>query len=202
MSAALSPEDRLRLEELFERAAELPRAEQPAFVERECGSHAALKGELEGLLEGLAGEDILERIQPGAPSRAGMRVGPYRLLERIGEGGMGEVYAAEQLEPVVRRVALKIIKPGMDSAQVVARFEAERQALARMTHPNVAQVYDGGATEDGRPYFVMELVDGAQVTEYCDRNQLSTRERLASSTATSSPRTCSWPSRTAGWSPR
>jgi serine/threonine protein kinase len=178
VNEALSPEDRERLESLFERAAELPAAEHAAFVERECGGDAALRAELSHLLAGLEGEDILGRIQPGAPSRAGARIGPYALLERIGQGGMGEVYAAQQLEPVIRRVALKVIKPGMDSAQIVARFEAERQALARMTHPNIAQVYDGGTTPDGRPYFVMELVDGEPVTEYCDRHKLSTRERL------------------------
>ena len=112
------------------------------------------------------------------PRSAGDRIGRYKLLEKIGEGGMGVVYMAEQEEPVRRRVALKIIKLGMDTRQVVARFEAERQALAMMDHPNIAKVLDGGATETGRPYFVMELVQGVPITEFCDKNQLSTEERL------------------------
>ena len=104
--------------------------------------------------------------------------GKYKLLEDLGEGGMGTVFIAEQTEPVQRRVALKIIKLGMDTKQVVARFEAERQALAVMDHPNIAKVYDGGATGTGRPYFVMELVRGMPITEYCDKQKLPTRERL------------------------
>jgi serine/threonine protein kinase len=101
-----------------------------------------------------------------------------QLLEKIGEGGFGEVWMAEQKDPVKRRVALKIIKLGMDTKQVVARFEAERQALAMMDHPNIAKVFDGGATDTGRPYFVMELVRGVRITKYCDQNQLPTQERL------------------------
>src|SRR5262249_39841809 len=108
----------------------------------------------------------------------GTLVGRYKLLQKIGEGGMGVVYMAEQEEPVRRRVALKIIKFGMDTRQVVARFEAERQALAMMDHPNIARVLDGGATESGRPYFVMELVRGVPITEYCDKNHLPTAQRL------------------------
>ena len=108
----------------------------------------------------------------------GDRVGPYKILQPLGEGGMGAVFLAEQGEPVRRRVALKLIKPGMDSAQVIARFAAERQALAMMDHPNIARVLDAGATESGRPYFVMELVKGVPITEYCDRNRLTTRQRL------------------------
>ena len=108
----------------------------------------------------------------------GTVIGPYKLLEQIGEGGMGVVYMAEQTQPVRRKVALKIIKPGMDTKQVIARFEAERQALALMDHPNIARVLDAGATESGRPYFVMELVRGIPITEYCDRDQLSIPERL------------------------
>ena len=104
--------------------------------------------------------------------------GRYRLLERLGEGGMGVVFLAEQSEPVRRRVALKIIKLGMDTKEVVARFEAERQALALMNHPNVAKVFDAGATEQGRPYFVMEHVPGVSITEYCDRERLTTQQRL------------------------
>ena len=110
--------------------------------------------------------------------KLGDQIGPYKLLELLGEGGCGIVYTAEQKSPVRRRVALKVIKPGMDSRQVLARFEAERQALALMDHPNIAKVLDAGATEAGRPYFVMELVKGERLTEYCDKNQLSTQERL------------------------
>ena len=110
--------------------------------------------------------------------KPGDRIGRYKLLQEIGEGGMGVVYMAEQEEPVRRRVALKIIKLGMDTRQVVARFEAERQALALMDHPNIAHVLDGGATDTGRPYFVMELVQGAPITEFCDKNKLPARERL------------------------
>src|SRR5262249_42449328 len=106
-------------------------------------------------------------------------VGRYRVLEPIGEGGFGVVYMAEQQHPVRRKVALKIIKPGMDTRQVIARFEAERQALALMDHPNIAKVYDAGTTENGRPYFVMELVQGVPITDYCDRCNLTTHERLA-----------------------
>src|SRR5207247_8302740 len=105
--------------------------------------------------------------------RPGSTIGPYKLLQQIGEGGMGVVYMAEQTEPVRRKVALKIIKPGMDSAQVIARFEAERQALALMDHQNIARVLDGGATASGRPYFVMELVHGIPITKFCDDQQLA-----------------------------
>jgi serine/threonine protein kinase/tetratricopeptide (TPR) repeat protein len=110
--------------------------------------------------------------------RPGTVIGPYKLLQQIGEGGMGTVYMAEQSKPVERRVALKIIKPGMDSRQVIARFEAERQALALMDHPNIAKVLDAGTTEAGRPYFVMELVKGVPITKYCDDKHLTLRERL------------------------
>src|SRR5437016_5903965 len=103
---------------------------------------------------------------------------PYRLLRQIGEGGMGEVWLAERLCPVRRQVALKLIKAGMDTARVVARFEAERQALAVMAHPAIAHVFDAGATPEGRPYFVMEYVGGETITRYCSRNRLSTRQRI------------------------
>ena len=109
---------------------------------------------------------------------AGTLIGPYKLLELIGEGGLGVVYMAEQQEPVRRKVALKIIKLGMDTRPVIARFEAERQALALMDHPNIAKVLDAGATESGRPYFVMDWCGESPITEYCDQNELTTRERL------------------------
>ncbi|RKY20060.1 MAG: serine/threonine protein kinase [Planctomycetota bacterium] len=178
MSTSLSPDQRRRLEQFFDRAADLPAGERAAFVERACGSDIALRDELSRLLEGLTGDDVLEQLRHDAPSRAGTTIGPYRLLERVGLGGMGEVYAAEQSLPVVRRVALKLIRHGMHSAEVVARFGAERQALARMGHPNVAQVFDAGSTDDGRPYFVMEFVAGPPITEFADQRTLTTRERL------------------------
>src|SRR5262249_50978067 len=109
---------------------------------------------------------------------SGSVIGPYKLLEQIGEGGMGVVFMAEQQEPVRRRVAIKLIKPGMDTRQVIARFEAERQALAVMDHPNIARVLDAGATPSGHPYFVMELVRGIPITAYCDENNLPVRERI------------------------
>src|SRR3974390_74839 len=108
----------------------------------------------------------------------GQKIGRYKILECVGEGGCGVVYVADQTEPVRRRVALKVIKLGMDTKQVVARFEAERQALALMYHPNIAKVLDAGATESGRPYFIMELVRGIKITEYCDQNNLSAKDRL------------------------
>jgi len=114
----------------------------------------------------------------GAAQLLGATIGPYRLMEKIGEGGFGIVFVAEQLRPVKRRVALKLIKPGMDSREVIARFEAERQALALMEHPNIARVLDAGTTDSGHPYFVMELVRGVPITDYCDRNRLTLRERL------------------------
>jgi len=110
--------------------------------------------------------------------KAGDRIGHYKLLQQIGEGGCGVVYMAEQEQPIRRRVALKVIKLGMDTKAVIARFEAERQALALMDHPNIAKVLDAGATTTGRPYFVMELVRGIKITEYCDQNNLSTEQRL------------------------
>ena len=123
------------------------------------------------------GED--ETVPPtGAQIHAGAVIGPYRLLEQIGEGGMGAVFMAEQQQPVRRRVAVKVIKPGMDSRQIIARFEAERQALALMDHPNIARVLDAGSTESGRPYFVMELVRGIPITDYCDQSKLPTSNRL------------------------
>lgn len=124
-----------------------------------------------------AGGDLTPMEAPGGQTTHGS-VGPYRMLQRIGEGGMGEVWLAEQTQPVRREVALKVIKPGMDSAQVIARFEAERQALAMMDHPNIAKVFDGGTTPGGRPYFVMEYVRGEPITHYCDRVKMPLRQRL------------------------
>src|SRR4051794_25014006 len=112
------------------------------------------------------------------PEEAGERIGPYKLLQQIGEGGFGVVWMAEQEQPVRRRVALKIIKMGMDTKEVISRFEQERQALAMMVHPNISKVFDAGATQSGRPFFVMELVRGVKITDYCDEQQLSTKKRL------------------------
>jgi eukaryotic-like serine/threonine-protein kinase len=162
--------------------------ERRAHVERACGGDAPLRGRVEALLQVHdAEQSFLE--SPAAPptatidepqksERPGTTIGPYKLLELIGEGGMGAVWLAEQAQPIRRRVALKLIKPGMDSRQVLARFEAERQALALMDHPHIARIHEGGTTADGRPFFVMELVKGIPITDYCDRCSLTTRERL------------------------
>ena len=144
------------------------------------GDHDALQDSAQpGSLGPEAPGPTLKLDLPDTQAEAlGTRIGHYKLRERVGEGGCGVVYVADQTEPVRRRVALKIIKPGMDSRQVIARFEAERQALAMMDHPNIAKVLDGGTTEAGRPYFVMELVRGIRITDYCDQNRLPTGERL------------------------
>ena len=131
-----------------------------------------------GFLDSPAVGPTLNLPSPQEMEGPGTVIGPYKLLEQIGEGGMGVVYMAEQTQPVRRKVALKVIKPGMDTKQVIARFEAERQALAMMDHPNIAKVLDAGATESGRPYFVMELVRGIPITEYCDQHRLPINKRL------------------------
>jgi len=128
--------------------------------------------------EGKGERGVATIDEPAITERPGTVIGPYKLLEQIGEGGFGVVFMAEQTHPVRRKVALKVLKPGMDSRQVVARFEAERQALALMDHPNIAHVFDGGETATGRPYFVMELVRGIPITDFCDHNHLPVRERL------------------------
>ena len=162
-------------------------AERPAFLEEACGGNAELRAGVEALLKaheqaGVLEEPVLgERITLDTgplTEKPGTVIGRYKLLEQIGEGGMGVVFMAEQQEPVRRRVALKIIKIGMDTKQVIARFEAERQALALMDHPNIARILDAGSTRTGRPYFVMELVKGVPITEYCDKNKLPAGERL------------------------
>src|SRR5262249_49459049 len=171
---------------IFAQALEIESAaERAAFLDRACGNNPSLRAEVEALLcASQKTGNILDL--PGnaattdlpAAEQPGMRVGPYKLLEPIGEGGRGAVWMAEQSEPIQRRVALKVIKEGMDSRQVLARFEAERQALALMDHPNIAKVHDAGRTTSGRPYFVMELVKGQPITKYCDEKQLGVRERL------------------------
>ncbi|HLN32170.1 MAG TPA: serine/threonine-protein kinase [Gemmataceae bacterium] len=179
-----------RIESLFAAAVALPTpAERVALLDRECGGDQALRGRVEVLLRAhdRAGH-LLDRPVPGGPEQTGPYIpseqpgtviaGRYKLLEEIGEGGMGTVWVAEQTQPVRRKVALKLIKAGMDSKSVLARFEAERQALAVMDHPNIAKVLDGGLTETGRPFFVMEYVKGVRITEYCDATRLSIPERL------------------------
>ncbi len=177
------------IDRIFWDAAQLASAgEREGYLDSACDGDGELRRRVEQLLGARAkAESFLESHapalaatvdEPAVAERPGTVVGPYKLLEQIGEGGFGVVYLAEQTEPVRRKVALKVLKPGMDTKQVVARFEAERQALALMDHPNIAKVLDGGATPSGRPYFVMELVRGLPITEYCDRAQLPLRERL------------------------
>jgi eukaryotic-like serine/threonine-protein kinase len=175
------------LEELLFQAAleKSSPAERAAFLDRVCRDNPELRARLEVLLEGCfraegfladpaAGQTVLLPVN----EKPGDRIGRYKLLQKIGEGGCGLVYVAEQEQPVRRRVALKVIKLGMDTHQVIARFEAERQALALMDHPNIAKVLDAGATENGRLFFVMELVKGIPITRYCDENQMNTQGRL------------------------
>jgi serine/threonine protein kinase len=173
---------------VFDRALEITSAaERRAYLDEACAADPEVRGKVEALLRAYdeAGS-FLESppavlgatVDEPVAERPGTVLGPYRLMEQTGEGGMGLVFVAEQTQPVRRRVALKVIKPGMDTRQVVARFEAERQALALMDHPNIARVLDGGETGSGRPYFVMELVKGAPITEYCDRSRVPVRERL------------------------
>jgi serine/threonine protein kinase len=189
-------------------------AERAAFLDGACRENAALRSAVEELLANHHEDSFLETPALSMPTgitppseQPGERIGHYKLLQQIGEGGFGIVWMAEQEQPVRRRVALKIIKMGMDTKEVIARFEQERQALAMMDHPNIAKVFDAGATQSGRPFFVMELVRGVKITEYCDEQQLSTdsgsrclsrsarrcstRIKKASSTATSSHRTSS-----------
>ncbi len=172
-----------KLEAIFEAALALETEDQrAAFLNRAC-LDPELRREVESLLAAHQNPDSVftektVRVEAAPTEKPGDRIGRYKLLQRIGEGGCGVVYMAEQEEPVRRRVALKVIKLGMDTRQVIARFEAERQALALMDHPNIAKVLDAGATETGRPFFVMELVRGVKITEFCDQKNLSTRERL------------------------
>jgi eukaryotic-like serine/threonine-protein kinase len=179
-----------REEAVFEAVLQLPAPQRAAYLDQTCAGDADLRERVEALLGAFerAG-GFLKQPAVSTPARTlavslpptekpGDRIGRYKLLEQIGEGGCGVVYVAEQEAPVRRRVALKIIKLGMGTKQVIARFDAERQALAMMDHPNIAKIHDAGATETGRPYFVMELVRGIKITDYCDQNHLSPRERL------------------------
>ena len=177
-----------RLRKIFEQALELPQEQRPAFLDDACGAESDLRAEVERML---AAEPQPER-RGGTPTRlpqtrtldgvggpnAGERIGRYRLIRELGQGGMGIVYEAEQEVPMRRRVALKIIQHGLEGDKIIARFEAERQALALMDHPNVTRVLDAGTDSSGRPYFVMEYIQGVTLTDYCDRHNLGTRARL------------------------
>src|SRR5687768_6925138 len=200
MTEASLPEESIFLQAL-EIAAP---AERAAFVEQACRGDDRLRSGVEALLRASAKSgdllDVTERpradvsaFEQSAGERPGTMIGPYKLLEQIGEGGMGTVWMAQQTEPVRRLVAIKLIKSGLDSRQVIARFEAERQALALMDHPNIARVLDAGTTplppspaagegpgvRAGLPYFVMDLVKGVPITRYCDEHHLTPRQRLA-----------------------
>jgi serine/threonine protein kinase/tetratricopeptide (TPR) repeat protein len=176
--------------DIFEHAVALPPPERNAWVDKACAGDAPLRQQIDSLLHAHdAANSFMETTAPDlkpvkpwgevvAEEKPGDRIGRYKLLQKIGEGGCGVVYMAEQEESVQRRVALKVIKLGMDTKTVIARFAAERQALARMEHPNIARVLDAGATNSGRPFFVMELVRGLKITDYCDQSNLSTEQRL------------------------
>ena len=199
MHTVVEPDPDGRERAVFLAALQRSPAERAAFLEAACAGDAVLRQRIETLLRERESLDrfletpALDGVLPAGasaapattgllaavPERPGDRIGRYKLLQKIGEGGCGIVYMAEQEEPVRRRVALKVIKLGMDTRGVIARFEAERQALAMMDHPNMARVFDAGATETGRPYFVMELVRGVKITDYCNENGLSTAERLS-----------------------
>jgi serine/threonine protein kinase/tetratricopeptide (TPR) repeat protein len=178
------------VKQVFDRALEIDsRTDREAFLAQACAGSPQLRQRVEVLLRAYESSgDFLEPpatdssadLEPAGQTHEGPGavIGPYRLLQQLGEGGMGTVFMAEQTEPVQRKVALKIIKPGMDSRQVIARFAAEQHALAMMDHPNIARVLDAGTTASGRPYFVMELVKGIPITEYCDEHQLTPRQRL------------------------
>jgi eukaryotic-like serine/threonine-protein kinase len=198
------PDDRKTAKAIFLSAIERATpSERAAFLDEACAGDAMLRRRVDALLRahdepgnildqpaaemGLTAPDDAASAESSAPPRneqrasetVGDRIGPYKLLQKLGEGGMGAVWIAEQQEPVKRRVALKVIKPGLDSSQILRRFEAERQALALMDHDNIAKVLDAGTTDAGRPYFVMELVQGVPITRYCDQLHLPVRERLA-----------------------
>ena len=177
----MNASDETRLRELFDRALDLRGAARDEFLASACGADTELRAWLLSMLAGA--EDAHFLAEPPPPrddlvEKPGTRIGPYELIEAIGEGGFGRVFLAEQREPVVRRVALKIVKVGMDTHQVVSRFEQERQALAMMDHPHIARVLDAGATSTGRPYFVMELVTGQPLVQFCDQERLRIDERL------------------------
>ena len=186
----MTPEQFQRVEELYFEALDLPPGEQDGFLESACPddtevraevakmlAHAGETAELSRVQADVAGVDAGDRAGNEEPL-VGLSIGQYHIIRKVGEGGMGIVYEAHQKKPVERRVALKLIKTGMDTNEVIARFESERQALALMSHPNVARVLDAGATEQGKPYFVMEFVSGVPITKHCDDHKLDIEERL------------------------
>jgi non-specific serine/threonine protein kinase/serine/threonine-protein kinase len=173
----VSTDRHARVKELFLAVCERSPEDRSAYLETACGGDQSLRSEVEELLAFHSDEIELDSAARSAIADL-ESIANYRVIQRVGEGGMGEVYEAEQTEPVRRRVALKVIKWGMDTKEVLARFESERQALALMNHPNIARVYEAGATSSGRPYFAMEYVKGVAITEYCDIHRLTIDERL------------------------
>jgi non-specific serine/threonine protein kinase/serine/threonine-protein kinase len=170
-----------QIEDLYQAAVAQPPENRAEFIEQACPGDPQLRAEVESLLKDAGGRtSLFGGLSPFGPSEAaaGAVIGAYHLLEPIGQGGMGEVWLAEQKQPVSRRVAIKLIKAGMDTREVVARFESERQALALMCHPAIAKVFEAGSTPQGRPYFAMEYVIGMPITDYCDRHRLTMRQRL------------------------
>src|SRR5437867_3243562 len=195
MNAPVPPDRITREETIFNAAVELSDpAKRAAYLDLACDADPALRARLEQILAAdgdsffekpIPAPSLADAVTPAAsaspvaePVEMSEQIGRYKLLQKIGEGGCGVVSMAEQSEPVRRRVALKVIKLGMDTKSAIARFESERQALALMDHPNIAKVLDGGATDEGRPFFVMELVRGMKITEYCDQHNLPTGDRL------------------------
>ena len=172
------PGEEIEEEDLFAAALALPATERGSYLKRACSTDIDLLVRVSRLINAF-GEAKAFVTEDGIADRGALRIGPYQLLQELGEGGCGIAYLAEQTTPVKRQVAVKVIKPGMDTKAVVARFEAERQVLALLDHPNVAKVFDAGATPEGRPFFVMELVRGIRVTEYCDQSRLTIPERLS-----------------------
>jgi eukaryotic-like serine/threonine-protein kinase len=177
-----------KVKEIFLAAAEMTRAERQGYLDSACAGDEALRrdvdemlehhGQLGSFLQSHAGGQVPTVDSPRVERPGAVIADRYKLLQQIGEGGMGTVWMAQQTEPVKRLVAVKLIKAGMDAAQVLGRFEAERQALALIDHPNIARVFDGGATPSGRPYFVMELAKGVPITRYCDERRPTPRQRL------------------------
>jgi serine/threonine protein kinase len=181
--------DQLMMSILCEAVERSTPEERAAYLDDACGTDRELRSRVEALMQAhqragnfLGGKSpaagFAATVDDPITERPGTVIGPYKLLEQIGEGGFGVVFMAEQEKPLRRKVALKVLKPGMDTRQVVTRFEAERQALALMDHPNIAKIHDAGTTATGRPYFVMELVRGVPITEFCDQRRLTTRQRL------------------------
>lgn len=186
----MTPYQFKRIETLFHQVRLLPEDQREEFLVAACTDDLTVRREVNALFESLDPAERLTRLQlnlgdilaPIIGTAIALKpddtIGPYRIVKELGEGGMGIVYLAEQTRPLHRTVALKVIKPGMDTKQTLARFEVEREALAVMNHPNIAKVFDAGATPQGRPFFVMEYVDGLPITHYCDDHRMSIEDRL------------------------